>query len=211
MSLFKYKTRSLDAACMIRIASQGIVVDVDVAKLDIVHDHPCDELIVAANGERFDVLAGGQVLVGNKRNKLKSKLLSKQLLKRIEDMSLNGTAMTAPEPEFRPREDRGYAPRQYDDRDRSYRPRDEEQRDYRPRTQGSPNWPASQGAPYRPAPQNNVANQGVRNNSYPRNQANGPVASLLQRPRQDGPNENRGSENNVGREIANSYQRDRNR
>lgn len=160
---FQYKGRKLDSACLLRITKQFPIISVEITQLNFIGlNTESSELLVHPNGDKFDVLAGKapEPEALSKKQKLKGeiavRLVSKQMLKKVEDITVNGCEMAPPpEPEYRrPYEPRPYEGRRdnnYGDRDRGYHNHNDRPA-YRPAGQGAPYRPQPQGAPHAPAP-----------------------------------------------------------
>jgi hypothetical protein len=163
----QYKGRELDAARLTLIATkQCPVIQVDPTKLnflDLLTE--ATELLVHPNGERYDVLGGAlpsedSLSVAMKKKKpeqrtFSARLVSKQMLKKIEDLTLNGSevAPLVEPPPYRPyvaRSDNYDRAQQRFDRNTANGYGDRPA--YQPRPNGEPYQPSPKGPPYAPAP-----------------------------------------------------------
>jgi hypothetical protein len=93
----------LNEVTLLRLALQGVHVEIDPKKLDVVLKGDAPEFIVAAHGDRYELLGGYPKLCPElmHKDKIQVRLMSKQLLKRCEALSTPGTMV-----ENRPQEPR---------------------------------------------------------------------------------------------------------
>ena len=87
--MIHHQGRDLDEIVLVRIASTGVQAKVKGSQLRLVSQHPYKSVVVALNGEHYDVLAGAENLPDGyeKHGALPVVLLSKMLLKKIGEVT----------------------------------------------------------------------------------------------------------------------------